>query len=226
VTSYRGRCRTCPRSPTIPLLSGLPVRCSMVTIFISSRRVSTSCASMLASRDRCRRRYTAAHSTEMVGAPRRVANCYSPPSSSGVPAPVTIAGVSLADDGRICESYQGSCWTSFHRALVTVGASSTTANPGRSVSLAGYRSSCRNSKTSPGAVATDSANSPSLRLRPSARVRRLHLALDDHHLDRRRPPRAPARIQRRRLPTDRAHGCVSRKLPRASISATEVFQKA
>jgi len=48
-------------------------------------------------------------------------------------------GVSLADDGRICESYQGSCWTSFHRALVTVGASSTTANPGRSVSLGGLQ---------------------------------------------------------------------------------------
>ncbi|HJX63777.1 MAG TPA: hypothetical protein VJ860_07470, partial [Polyangia bacterium] len=62
-----------------------------------------------------------------------------PTSSSGAPAPVTIAGVSLTDDGRICESYQGSCWARFHRALVTVGASSTTANPGRSVSLGGLQ---------------------------------------------------------------------------------------
>jgi hypothetical protein len=63
----------------------------------------------------------------------------SPPSSSGVPAPVTIAGVSLADDGRICESFQGACWTSFHRALVTVGASSTTFQPGQSVSVGGLQ---------------------------------------------------------------------------------------
>jgi len=219
VTSYRGRCRTCPRSPTI--LCFRVCRCGVRWSLSLFRPTGLN---LLRFDARDRDDATAihgAHSTEMVG-PAARRQLLLPPSSSGVPAPVTIAGVSLADDGRICESTKALVGQ-LPQALVTVEPARHR-EPGRSVSLGGYRSSCRNSKTSPGQL---------------RRTRRTHLrcvcalargssatlALDDHHLDRRRPPRAPARIQRRRLPTDRAHAA-SRGNYRGQHLGDRVFQKA
>jgi hypothetical protein len=62
------------------------------------------------------------------------------PKGVGAPAPVTIAGVNLADDGIICEYYDfPSCQIQPHRALITVGASSAAVSPGQSVSVGGLQ---------------------------------------------------------------------------------------
>jgi hypothetical protein len=59
-------------------------------------------------------------------------------SGGGAPAPVTIDAVSLANDGIIC-AFTDICGTWYHRALITVGTSSTTLDPGQSASVGGLQ---------------------------------------------------------------------------------------
>jgi hypothetical protein len=62
-----------------------------------------------------------------------------PQSSGGAPAPVTIDAVSLANDGIVCASTASECEWHHRRALITVGTSSTTVEPGQSVSVGGLQ---------------------------------------------------------------------------------------
>ncbi len=59
--------------------------------------------------------------------------------SGGAPAPITVAGLSLTDDGIICEYRQSLCSAWHHRARITVGSGSAIVESGHSVSVGGLQ---------------------------------------------------------------------------------------